>query len=54
MLKIILSFTALISLSACVMVPEIKMTETLEFNYGAPSQQPIGYADLLCCFDCTT
>lgn len=40
-------------LSGCVMIPDMTMSETLQFDAVPPSQQPVGFADLLCCFDCT-
>lgn len=46
-------FVALTQLSACVVIPKIKMAESYNFDFEAPSQAPVGYADLLCCFDCT-
>lgn len=41
----------LLSLSGCIVVPEIKLVERFEFNYQ-PDQTPMSYKDLLCCYDC--
>ena len=40
-------------LSACVAVPQDVFTETMDFSYAAPSQAPMSYDDLLCCYQCT-
>lgn len=53
MIRTLALLIALSQLTACVRVYDFSSVETLEFNYAAPSQAPVGYADLLCCFDCT-
>jgi len=43
---------ALFSLSACIATPRIEIPHTMSFNYQLPSQAPMSYNDLLCCYDC--
>jgi hypothetical protein len=52
MLKSALAVLALISLSGCIAIPRIDIPETLTFDYELPSQQPMNYSDLLCCYEC--
>ena len=40
-------------LSGCVAVPQDVFTESVDFSYAAPSQTPMSYDDLLCCYECT-
>jgi hypothetical protein len=51
--KYLVLLLTLTQLTACVAVPEINITETLHFDSPAPSQEPVSYADLMCCYDCT-
>jgi hypothetical protein len=43
----------LISLTGCVPVFDEPTTPEITFDNVAPSQAPMEYADILCCFDCT-
>ncbi len=48
----ILALVAIISLSGCVAIPRIEIPDALTFDYEMPSQQPMSYSDLLCCYEC--
>lgn len=50
--KIIIALTSAILLTACVATPRIDIPNTLSFNYQPPSQAPMSYNDILCCYDC--
>ncbi len=51
--KTLILIAALTQLSGCIAVPEITISETLHFDSPMPSQEPVSYADLMCCYDCT-
>lgn len=53
LLRILLLTSVLSSLTACMATPRINIRETLKFDQPAPSQEPVSYADLMCCYDCT-
>ena len=51
--RILILTLTLTQLTACMVTPDIKISETLHFDSPAPSQEPVSYADLMCCYDCT-
>lgn len=45
---------ALCLVTACVpRMPKINMPEHYSFDQPMPSQAPMSYNDLLCCYECT-
>ncbi len=53
LIRTLLILTALISTSACVPVFDFSTPEKLTFDHMPPSQAPVTYADMMCCFECT-
>lgn len=43
---------AMLIVSGCIATPRIDIPEKLTFDYELPSQTPMSYDDLLCCYDC--
>lgn len=52
-LRTLLMIAALTQLTACYPVFDMRTPEKLTFDAVPPSQAPMTYADLMCCFDCT-
>ena len=50
--KAIFPAIAAIILGACVATPRIEIPNKMSFNHYIPSQAPMSYADILCCYDC--
>jgi len=48
----IIAISIILTQTACVPVFDFSTNEKLTFNFAPPSQQPMGYADLMCCYDC--
>lgn len=50
--RMIIALIAALALTGCVATPRIEIPNTLSFNYQIPSQAPVSYNDMLCCYDC--
>lgn len=52
-LKILALIMVMTQLSACVASPRIEIPERFTFDYVPASVQPMSYADMLCCEQCS-
>ena len=51
-IRLALAAAALLSTSACYPVFDYSTPEKLTFDAMPPSQAPVTYADMMCCFEC--
>jgi hypothetical protein len=52
LLRISLCAFLCLTLSGCLITPEVEFSQKLEFDYVPPNVQPMSYNDLLCCEQC--
>lgn len=53
LIRTLFALAALMSTAACVPVFEGDNKINMTFDAVPPSQAPMNFADIMCCFDCT-
>lgn len=50
--RMLILFTVLSQISACMVVPPIEVAQKWNFDYIPQGHAPMSYDDLLCCYRC--